>query len=143
MSEDKIKRVTQAEVLALLDAQGVSNRLYQAAKCPMCKTVQSFQDLVNVGAGPDRKSVAKYFAFSCIGRWTNAPGPRRKPDGKPCNWTMGGLLKTGNTMAVLPDGEEMMIFDIATPEEAQAREVITKQEEADKKAKAAEAEANG
>lgn len=119
-----MKYITTVESRAQFLAQGVSGKGFYAVKCPMCGTVQCMQDLVNVGAGKDLQEVERYFAFSCVGRWTGAPGPRKSPDGKPCNWTLGGLFKMHNTVLICDDGTEHPIFDIATPCEAQHNEEL-------------------
>lgn len=65
-------------------------------QCPRCKTLQTAQDLIDVGAGIDMNEVEKFLAFSCVGRWTDEKG---------CNWTLGGLFKIHELEVVTPDGE--------------------------------------
>jgi len=103
-----------------MKAQGVGLRNFLAVKCPMCQTVQTAADLISAGAGADFDAVEKYLAFSCVGRFTGAGSPRKKPDGKPCNWTLGGLFSCHKLEVVTPDGEKHPRFELATPEEAQA-----------------------
>ena len=86
--------------------------------CPMCKRPQNALDLIEVGAGKNLDEVNKYLGFSCIGRWTGAGSPRKKPDGQPCNWTLGGLFKCHEFEVVSPDGESHALFRLATKEEA-------------------------
>lgn len=87
-------------------------------KCPMCGTLQTARDLIAAGAGPDLDAVERYLGFSCIGRFTGAPGPRKEPDGQPCNWTLGGLFRLHKLEVVTPDGEHHPRFELATREEA-------------------------
>ena len=88
-----MKTLTLAEFHAELKALGVTQIEDVTFICPMCKTVQSGRDLIEAGAGKNIDEVEKYLAFSCVGRFTGAPSPRTKPDGKPCNWTLGGLFQ--------------------------------------------------
>lgn len=76
--------------------------------------------LIRAGAGKTEGDVEKYVGFSCVGRWTGAGSPRKNPDGKPCNWTLGGLFQTHKVTVVTPDGKPHPIFEVATAEEAQA-----------------------
>lgn len=87
--------------------------------CPMCKCAQTAKDLINAGAGKNFDEVEKYFAFSCVGRWLGAKSPRNKPDGKLCNWTLGGFLQLHEFEVVTPDGKSHPRFRLATLEEAQ------------------------
>lgn len=95
------------------------NRESIVFRCPACKTLQSAHDLIAAGAGQDFDAVHHYLGFSCVGRFTGAPTPRKKPDGKPCNWTLGGLLKLHKLEIVTPDGESHPHFELASKEEAE------------------------
>lgn len=53
--------------------------------------------------------------FSCVGRFTQAGPPRRKPDGRPCNWTLGGLFKLHTLEVVDEEGQAHPLFELATP----------------------------
>lgn len=117
-----VEKITVDEFRARLDAQGVSGRRHKAFKCPMCGTVQSMQTLIDAGAGPDEASAEKYIGFSCVGRFTDAGSPRKEPDGKPCNWTLGGLFRLHKLEVQTPDGEYHPHFEVATPDEAVALE---------------------
>jgi hypothetical protein len=99
-------------------------------KCPMCGTIQSAADLIAAGAGPDFDAVEKYLAFSCVGRFTNAGSPRKVPDGKPCNWTLGGLFSLHKLEVVTPDGKKYPRFELASPAEAQAHKASRTLEQA-------------
>lgn len=125
MSE--VEKISLDEFRARLDAQAVSSRRHKAFKCPMCATVQSMQSLISAGAGPDEAGVEKYIGFSCVGRFTGAGSPRKKPDGKPCNWTLGGLFRLHKLEVLTPDGEAHPHFEVATPEEAAALEMAGNQ----------------
>lgn len=113
--------VDLAEFKRRLDAQMVP-KPDVAFVCPMCRTVQSRRDFLGVGMKPD--DVQKYLAYSCIGRWTGAAGPRAKPDGKPCDWTLGGLLSLHRfavkTKITGAESKLYPYFEPATPEQAQA-----------------------
>lgn len=91
-----------------------------AVVCPMCGTVQSARDLVKAGAGPVLEVMQKILGFNCVGRYTGAPEPRHQPDGKPCNWSLGGFFKTHTLEVVTTDGKRWPVFEPATPEQAQA-----------------------
>jgi hypothetical protein len=113
-----MKTIPFDEFNALLKAQGVSGRMHYAFKCPMCATVQSGADFVKAGF-PEWETK---LGFSCIGRVTGAPAPRKEPDGKPCNWTLGGLFRMHKLEVTTPDGKVHFTFEPATPEEAQRHE---------------------
>lgn len=114
-----MQTLSLAEWLERLKAQGVA-RHDLAFVCPMCATVQSPQDLINAGAGATFEDVEKYVAFSCVGRWTGAPGPRVKADGQPCNWTLGGFLRLHTLEVIDAEGRPQPAFEPATPEVALA-----------------------
>jgi|AntAceMinimDraft_5_1070358.scaffolds.fasta_scaffold130719_2 hypothetical protein len=120
----EIEQVTIAEFHALLKAQGVSAQEHLAFKCPMCATVQSAADLIRAGAGASFEDVEKYIAYSCVGRFTGAGSPRNKPDGKPCNWTLGGFFTLHKFEVIDDAGEINPRFKPATPAEAQAHEML-------------------
>lgn len=101
-----------------LKAQGVP-RDDLALICPMCGTVQSAKDLIAAGAGASFEDVEPYLGFSCVGRFTCAPSPRKQPDGQACNWTLGGFFSTHKLEVVTPDGRSHPNFEPATPEQAQ------------------------
>lgn len=119
-------KMTQAEAIEALKAQGVSSHRHYATKCARCGTVQSMASLVDAGADPEK--VDRYFGFSCEGRfngageWPNDPGEQAKRQKRGCNWTLGGLLTLHKFEIELPDGETSPMFEIATPEEAQSLE---------------------
>ena len=89
-------------------------------RCPACKTLQTARDLIAAGAGATFDDVEKYIGFSCVGRFTGAGSPRKAPDGKPCNWTLGGLFRLHSFEVVTPDGTHHPHFELATQEEADA-----------------------
>lgn len=113
-----VKELTLEQFHQALRAQQVE-RQHLALKCPMCDTVQSAASLINAGAGKTFDDVDGYLGFSCVGRFLGAPSPRKKPDGKPCNWTLGGFLQTHTVCVVTPDGERHARFEPATQQEAQ------------------------
>jgi hypothetical protein len=117
-----VRKVTIAEFQAELMAQGVSSTRHLAVVCPMCGTVQSMADLIRAGAGATESEVDRFIGFSCVGRWTGAPAPRAKSDGKPCNWTLGGLFKTHKLAVIDEEGKEHPRFEVASPAQAQAHE---------------------
>lgn len=106
-----------------LTAQGTSDRKHAAFKCPMCKTVQSIASFTR--AGTDAETAERYVGFSCVGRVMGAESPRKQPDGKPCNWTLGGLLRFHELEVIDDEGKSHPYFKVATPEEAQALEAAT------------------
>lgn len=114
-----MQTMTLDEYRTAVKAQGVP-REHVAMKCPMCGTVQSGADLIAAGAGANFEAVEQYLGFSCVGRFTGAGSPRKEPDGKPCNWTLGGLFRLHKLEVVTPDGEKHFRFELVTPEEAQA-----------------------
>ena len=114
-----MRTLTVDEFHSELKAQGVIRHEDFALVCPRCKTVQSGQSLIDAGAGANFEEVEKYLGFSCVGRFTDAGEARRNPDGKPCNWTLGGLFKLHELEVVTPDGKSHPRFEVATPEQAQ------------------------
>jgi hypothetical protein len=112
-----MKQMTIPEFHAALKAQDVP-RDQLALVCPMCKTVQSAADLIAAGAGTDFDAVERYLGFSCVGRWTDAGPPRNTPDGKPCNWTLGGLFTLHTLEVVDEDGKAHPRFEPASHEQA-------------------------
>lgn len=122
-----MKRITLAELHALVKAQQVPRREDIAMVCPMCRTVQTAQDLIDAGAGADFDAVEKYLGFSCVGRFTGAPTPRQEADGTPCDWTLGGLFQLHELEVIAPDGSVSPLFEPATHEQAQ-RKLATRRE---------------
>lgn len=118
-SAARVREVTLDQYLTELRAQSLPNEAL-AFRCPMCRTVQSAADLIEAGAGADFDAVERYLAYSCIGRFTGAREPRLTPDGKACNWTLGGLFSLHRLEVLTPDGQRHPRFEPATPEEAQA-----------------------
>lgn len=116
-----MKTMKLEEFQSALKAQGV-DRQDAAFICPLCKTVQSMRDFVAAGLSQD--DAEKHVGFSCVGRKTGAGAPRKKPDGKPCNWSLGGLLRLHDLEVIAPDGTHPF-FEIASPEQAQAHAAIT------------------
>ena len=114
------EEISVAEFRARMMAQGVSSSNHTALICPACGTVQSIADHIKAGASPEEAERA--IGFSCVGRRTNAGPPRKKPDGKPCNWSLGGLLQIHTLTVVTEDGEKHPRFAFATPDQAKAHE---------------------
>ena len=119
-----MKAMTLAKFHAALKAQGVPSHLDSAFICPMCHVVQSARDLISAGAGKTMDDVERFVGFSCVGRFLDAPGPRRQPDGKPCNWTLGGFFQLHDLEVITEDGKRHPRFALATPEQAQAHATI-------------------
>lgn len=115
-----MKTMTVEEYHAALKAQGTKDPGEFVMICPMCGTPQTGNDLIRAGAGKTFDDVEKYLAFSCVGRFTGAGSPRKAPDGKPCNWTLGGLFQVHNLEVLTPDGKKHPRFEVATPEQASA-----------------------
>lgn len=114
-----MRTITLAQFHAEMEAQGVKHIEEVAFICPRCKTIQSAADLMKAGAGNSVYDVEKYLGFSCVGRFTGAKSPRKKPDGNPCDWTLGGLFGLHELEVVTPDGKHHRSFELATPEQAQ------------------------
>ncbi len=114
------QELTIAEFHAKLKGQGVSSINHVAFICPACRTVQSIA--CHLKAGATQEHAERCIGFSCVGRRTDAGQPRKKPDGKPCNWTLGGFLQIHSLTVVDDDGKKHPRFDIATPAEARALE---------------------
>jgi hypothetical protein len=111
--------LTLDEYKAAVKAQGVPHE-HIAMRCPMCGTIQSAADLIAAGAGKDFDAVQKYLGFSCVGRFTGASSPRKQPDGKPCDWTLGGFFQMHKLEVVTPYSEMYPRFELATADEAKA-----------------------
>lgn len=118
MATNTITLMTVEQFHDAIKQQGV-DQLDIAFVCPMCGCIQSPRDLIAAGAGDNFDAVGKYVAFSCVGRWTNAGSPRTQQDGKPCNWTLGGLFTLHELEVVTSDGEHHPRFMPATAEQAQ------------------------
>lgn len=106
-----MKQMTLDEFRAAAKAQGVPREQMKFI-CPMCGTEQSAQDLIDAGAGSTFADVEKYVGFSCVGRFTGAGEPRKEPDGKPCNWTLGGLFQLHRLEVITPDGQRHPLFEL-------------------------------
>ncbi len=113
-----MEKLTIAEFHSELKAQGVDRRKDIAFVCPICKTVQSIQSLINAGVR-DQDNAEHFIAFSCVGRLTGA-GPHKKgtPPGKGCDWTLGGLFQLHELVVIDENGREHPRFLPATPEQA-------------------------
>lgn len=118
-----MKTMQLSEFQEAIKCQGV-DRQDAAFICPMCKTVQSMRDFI--AAGAEQEEAEKHIGFSCIGRKTGAGSPRKKPDGKPCNWSLGGLFRLHEVEVVTPDGETHPYFEVASPEQAQQHAALAK-----------------
>lgn len=116
-----MKTMTIPEFQAALVAQGVTYREDFAVVCPVCKTVQSMQSLINAGAGKTGEDVERYIGFSCVGRFTGA-GPHKagNPPGKGCDWTLGGFFRIHALEVIDEDSNRHPRFLPASPAEAQA-----------------------
>lgn len=80
--------------------------------CPMCKSVQGFKELQQ--AGLSQEQAQQVIGRDCYGRYTGAQGPRMAPDGKPCNWTLYGLLQLHTLEVVTPSGATYAHFELAS-----------------------------
>jgi hypothetical protein len=114
-----MKTMTLEEFHAACKGQGVPSQTDVAMICPRCKTIQSARDLIAAGAGSSFDEVGKYLGFSCVGRFTGAGSPRKEPDGKPCDWTLGGIFGLHELEVITPDGKHRPHFELATAEQAQ------------------------
>lgn len=121
------RQITIEELHAELKAQGVSAREHYAFRCVVCGTIQSGASLIRAGVGKNFDEVEKCLGFSCVGRFTNA-GPHKKSaaPGRGCDWTLGGLFTIHKLEILTPDGKAHALFELATPEEAQALEASAK-----------------
>jgi hypothetical protein len=81
--------------------------------CPICKTRQTPQDLID--AGVPKEKINSYIGFSCIGRFGGIKG-----SGAGCDWTLGGLLRIHQTEVVMEDGNTRPVFEFAPDEKAEA-----------------------
>lgn len=88
--------ITLDEFRKLLKAQGVPIEQVKFV-CPVCKTVQCGQDLIDAGVGNNFDEIEKYLAFSCIGRFDSSKG---------CDWTLGGLFQLHELTVTTDDGEK-------------------------------------
>ncbi len=116
MSLDR-KVISKLELMNLFAEQDVP-KLDRAVKCCMCGTVQSARSFINIDV--DSEDAFRYLGNACIGRFMGAGSPRATPDGKPCNWTLGGLFRTHTLEVEMEDGKCIPVFEPATREEAQA-----------------------
>lgn len=114
-----MKTITIDEFQAACIEQANSN-LRLVFKCPMCGCLQMGQDFIDAGAATSSEQAMGYVGFSCLGRFTGASEPRKKPDGKRCNWTLGGLFQLHKLEVVTPDGQSHPHFELATKADADA-----------------------
>ena len=112
-----MKTMMLSEFHEACKAQATSNDQI-VFRCPMCKTLQSGADLIRAGAGATFDEVEKYLGFSCVGRFTGAGSPRKQPDGRPCNWTLGGLFHVHTFEVVTPDDKHHPRFELASKADA-------------------------
>lgn len=110
-----MRKITLEQFKAEMKATGAKRVEDVRFLCPMCRTPQSATDLIAAGAGATMDDVEKYVAFSCIGRWTGAKPPRERPDGNPCDWTLGGLFSLHELEVITPDGNSHPRFELAPP----------------------------
>lgn len=80
--------------------------------CPLCKTKQSAEDLIN--AGVKKEEAHKYIGIFCIGRWINSgPYDKTKSKGKGCDLSLGGLFKAHRLEIIDYKGDSHPCFEIA------------------------------
>lgn len=130
MSAPTVTRMTVDEFHAAIKQQNAPSLEDVAFICPMCGVIQSARDLIAAGAGADFGDVEKYVGFSCVGRFTGAPSPRRERDGKPCNWTLGGFFRIHRVEVLTEDGEAHPRFELASPEAATAHASASQERQA-------------
>ena len=99
-----MQTMTVKEFREICKGQGVPKEKIQFV-CPLCGTIQCAQDLIDAGAGKNFDDVSIYLGFSCVGRFTKAGPPRKKQDGKPCNWTLGGLFRMHELEVIDEEGK--------------------------------------
>lgn len=100
-----MKRMTLQEFEGAIEAQG-RKRQDVVFICPVCKTHQSAQDLVD--AGIKKEDVGRFVGFSCVGRWNKKKG---------CDWTLGGLFQMHELEVTGADGKAHPHFMPADPKE--------------------------
>lgn len=115
-----MRRISEGEYHAELKSQKVDQLEDLAFVCPMCGTVQSARDFMEAGLGRSLDDVWPQLGFQCIGRWKGAPAPRREPDGRPCNWTLGGFLQLHTLEVVDARGRKHPSFEPASADQAHA-----------------------
>jgi len=106
------RQITLEQFHAEIKAQNAPSREDITFVCPMCATHQSARDLIEAGAGATFVDVEKYLGFACVGRFTDAGSPRKEPDGKPCNWTLGGFFLL-HKLEVIAAGKPHPRFEVA------------------------------
>ncbi len=78
--------------------------------CPSCNHVASVADWI------EAKAPEEAVAFSCIGRWTGAPGSNTfGRAGGPCQYAGGGLFKLNPVLVVDENGKDHQVFAFAEP----------------------------
>lgn len=117
-----MQTMTITDFHAALKAQGVSHPKHCAVKCVVCGTIQSGDDWM-IATGKSFDEINPKIGFSCIGRATGA-GPHKSgaAPGNGCDWTLGGLFTIHKFEVIDGDGKAHPMFELATPEEAQAHE---------------------
>ena len=107
-----MKKITHKEWLAEAEAKFGKDPKGWKFICPVCKTVQSIQDFLDLGV--DKETIQGQIGFSCIGRQKNS-GPWKKKDkpGKGCDWTLGGLFQFHTLEIQTDDGKSHPQFEFA------------------------------
>lgn len=113
-----MKTITIDEFQSACIEQANSN-LQLVFKCSMCGCLQMGQDFIDAGAATSSEQAMGYVGFSCLGRHTGCGAPRKKPDGKRCNWSLGGLFQLHKLEIVTPDGQSHPHFELASNEAAE------------------------
>lgn len=116
------REITQEQFLMEIELQGMKDKKDVAFICPGCKTAQSYRSFEKLGI--DKEKITGWLGFSCIGRQTCAGSPRKESDGKPCNWTLGGLFQIQDLTVILEDGKKVPHFEIASSPQAEALRVV-------------------
>lgn len=117
---EEIRKIAIEQLRKEIAAQGVPQE-HVAVVCPACGFVQSEVDFVK--AGVPRGDVPTVLGFSCVGRYSDAKPPRKKPDGKPCNWTLGGLFQIHRLQVTDEKGTTFPLFELASPRQARLHAV--------------------
>ena len=116
----QVRRIKMSDWLAEGESRFGSDRMEWAFVCPICENTQSASDFKPYR---DRGASPHDAYFNCLGRFIGG----RKAFGdnlrgtpkRPCNYTMGGLLKLVRTIVLQPgeDGGEMEteVFEFAEP----------------------------
>lgn len=94
--------------------------------CPNCKNVQTIADFLELRKAGIKVKDAQVAYFNCIGRYDTRISSDKigtmTDKKKPCNYTLGGLLRLVKTVVLDDEGKEHPVFEFETPSDREESE---------------------